>query len=505
MATDEEQAQTLDRFHSRRLWLQRLQAIASGWIVDREIIFRSDRTTRCLRISRRAQLIALAVWAVTAGWMSFASTSYFEISRVLDTRTAALDQAHDAYRDLLNQMANHQLAVMAITRDLESKQGHLRRLFDQNEHLRQDLKLTETQLRQSEVERTKVAPTRQAVAEKMSELEQTVRSMWGENGSLERHISGLRGQLASIEAEKEEIAAQRSALSRRMAQLQSELRISTARTAQLEGARNELQTALVQRDRMQEDGQTAQIRVRDLEGRITELQRVHREVMAKLSDRTRADLSEVQKIVSRTGLNLDALLPKDGPPPRSARTGGGKGGPFVPLFRDLAPSSGDVTTNLEAMSFSLGAQLRRLDQIHGALRSIPLFAPLDSFALMSNFGARSDPFTGQAAMHYGLDLSAPIRTPVMATAPGTVVVAGWRSRYGRMVEIDHGNGLKTRYGHLYKINVRRGQKVDFRETIGLLGSSGRSTGPHVHYEVLVNGEPSDPNKFLRAGKDVFKG
>jgi murein DD-endopeptidase MepM/ murein hydrolase activator NlpD len=499
----------LDSFHRPRPWLQRMAAFASRWIVDREIILRSDRSTRCLRISRRFQLIALGLWAVTTGWMSFASTSYFEISRVLDTRTAALDQAHDAYRDLLNQMANHQLAVMAITRDLESKQGHLRRLLDQNENLRQDLKLTETQLRQSEAERTKVAQTRQAVAEKMGELEQTVRSMWGENGSLERHISGLRGQLASIEAEKEEIAAQRSALSRRMSQLQSELKISLARTAQveaqLESTKTDLQSASLQRDRMQEDGQLAQVRVRDLEGRITELQRVHREVMTKLNDRTRADLAEVQKIVSRTGLNLDTMMPKDQPAPQQRNTRGGQGGPFVPLFRDIAPSGGDATTNLESMSFALGSQLRRLDQIHGVLRSIPLFAPLDTFALMSSFGARHDPFTGQAAMHYGLDMSAPIRTPVMATAPGTVVVAGWKSRYGRMVEIDHGNGLRTRYGHLYKINVRRGQKVDFREPIGLLGSSGRSTGPHVHYEVLVNGEPTDPNKFLRAGKDVFKG
>lgn len=497
----------MDTFHSPRPWYHRLAAIPGRWIVDREIILRSDHSTRLLRVSRRFQYIALGVWAVTTGWLSFASTSYFEISRVLDTRTAALDQAHDAYRDLLNQMANHQLAVMAITRDLESKQGHLRRLFDQNENLRADLKLTETQLRQSEAERTKVAQTRQAVAEKMSELEQTVRSMWGENGSLERHISGLRGQLASIEAEKEEIAAQRSALSRRMSQLQSELKISLARTAQveaqLEATRADLQTVSVQRDRMQEDGQSSQVKVRDLEARITEIQRVHREVMTKLNDRTRADLAEVQKIVSRTGLNLDTILPKDAPPPKGTRVGG-QGGPFVPLFRDVAPSS-DATTNLDAMSFSLGTQLRRLDQIHGVLRSIPLFPPLDSFTLMSGFGARTDPFLGQAAMHYGLDLSAPIRTPVMSTAPGTVVVAGWRSRYGRMVEIDHGNGLRTRYGHLYKINVRRGQKVDFREPIGLLGSSGRSTGPHVHYEVLINGEPTDPNKFLRAGKDVFKG
>ncbi len=500
----------MDKFHRPRAWLQSLAAIPSRWIVDREIILRSDRSTRCLRISRNFQLIALGLWAVTTGWMSFASTSYFEISRVLDTRTAALDQAHDAYRDLLNQMANHQLAVMAITRDLESKQSHLRRLLDANENLRADLKVTETQLRQSEAERTKVAQTRQAVAEKMGELEQTVRSMWGENGSLERHISGLRGQLASIEAEKEEIAAQRSALSRRMSQMQSELKISLARTAQveaqLESSKTDLQAATMQRDRLQEDGQLAQVRVRDLEGRMSELQRVHREVMTKLNDRTRADLSEVQKIVSRTGLNLDTVMPKEQPVPQRGNTRAGQGGPFVPLFRDLAPSgAGDATTNLESMSFQLGSQLRRLDQIHGVLKAIPLTAPIDTYALMSNFGARVDPFTGQAAMHYGLDMSAPMRTPVMSTAPGTVVVAGWKSRYGRMVEIDHGNGLRTRYGHLYKINVRRGQKVDFREVVGLLGSSGRSTGPHVHYEVLVNGEPTDPNKFLRAGKDVFKG
>jgi murein DD-endopeptidase MepM/ murein hydrolase activator NlpD len=74
-----------------------------------------------------------------------------------------------------------------------------------------------------------------------------------------------------------------------------------------------------------------------------------------------------------------------------------------------------------------------------------------------------------------------------------------------MVEIDHGHGLSTRYGHLHRINVRRGQRVEFREVIGLLGSTGRSTGPHVHYEVLVNGQPTDPAKFLRAGRDVFKG
>jgi murein DD-endopeptidase MepM/ murein hydrolase activator NlpD len=541
-ATRRGAGQPVEAFPSQRLpWFRRLAAIPGRWIVDREILLRSDRSTRCLRISRRVQIVALGLWAVLGGWMSFASTSYFEINRILDTRTAALDQAHDAYRDLLNQMANHQVAVMAITRDLETKQKNLRRLLELNESLRQDLKVTESQLKQSEAERawvtqqseaerkhvvqqleaerkhvvqqleaerTRVAQSRQAVAEKMSELEQTVRSMWGENGALERHITGLRSQLASIEAEKEEIAAQRSALSRRMTQLQADLKASQTRTAQLEGqldqTKTDLQSTSAQRDHMYEDSQIANVKVRDLETRVSELQRLHRDVMQKLSERTRADLHEVQRIVTRTGLNLDTLLPKEGAPPRPSSRLGGQGGPFIPLFREPPPSS-EATSNIDQMSSMLGHQLRRLDQIHTVLRSIPLFAPLDQFQLMSGFGARSDPFNGQPAMHYGLDMAANLRTPVLSTAPGIVVVAGWRSRYGRMVEIDHGNGLRTRYGHLYKINVRRGQKVGFRETVGLLGSSGRSTGPHVHYEVLVNGEPTDPSKFLRAGKDVFKG
>jgi murein DD-endopeptidase MepM/ murein hydrolase activator NlpD len=194
------------------------------------------------------------------------------------------------------------------------------------------------------------------------------------------------------------------------------------------------------------------------------------------------------------------MLPKTPPPSRRNGQITGQGGPFVPLPKDLADAG-----NVEAMRMALNANLHNLDEIQSALRSIPLVAPLDAFALMSGFGPRIDPINGQTGMHYGLDLAAPLRTPVMATAPGIVVVAGWRSQYGRLVEIDHGHGLHTRYAHLHKFNVRRGQRVEFREVIGLLGSTGRTTGPHVHYEVLVNGEPRDPARFLKAGKDVFKG
>ena len=108
-------------------------------------------------------------------------------------------------------------------------------------------------------------------------------------------------------------------------------------------------------------------------------------------------------------------------------------------------------------------------------------------------------------MHYGVDLAGVKRTPVLTTAPGVVAFVGLNGRFGKLVEVDHGMGIRTRYGHLHKILVKKGQRVGHREKIGLLGNTGRSTGPHIHYEILVNGVPVDPLKFIKAGKHVFKG
>ena len=107
-------------------------------------------------------------------------------------------------------------------------------------------------------------------------------------------------------------------------------------------------------------------------------------------------------------------------------------------------------------------------------------------------------------MHYGLDFAGPFKTIVRATAAGVITYAGRKGPYGRFVEINHGLGVKTRYAHLHKILVKKGEKVNFRQKIGMMGSTGRSTGSHVHYEVLFKGRSQDPDKFLKAGKYVFK-
>ena len=133
-----------------------------------------------------------------------------------------------------------------------------------------------------------------------------------------------------------------------------------------------------------------------------------------------------------------------------------------------------------------------------AAAKAPFAQPVkDKFRFTSGFGQR------WGRLHAGTDFAAPIGTPVYSTADGVVVSAGWASGYGRLIKIQHEFGIETRYAHLNKIGVKVGQRVSRGERIGDMGNSGRSTGPHLHYEVRVGGTPVNPMTYIRAGQDVF--
>jgi murein DD-endopeptidase MepM/ murein hydrolase activator NlpD len=143
-----------------------------------------------------------------------------------------------------------------------------------------------------------------------------------------------------------------------------------------------------------------------------------------------------------------------------------------------------------------------LRAMNAAVGKLPLATPTASGARSSGFGVRFDPFTRLPAYHSGQDFSGAARTPILATGPGVVSFTGVRSGYGNVVEIDHGGGFKTRYAHLSSILVRPGERVAIGARIGGMGSTGRSTGPHLHYEVWVNGRAQNPDRFLKAGQYV---
>ncbi|MCB9540859.1 MAG: peptidoglycan DD-metalloendopeptidase family protein [Myxococcales bacterium] len=165
--------------------------------------------------------------------------------------------------------------------------------------------------------------------------------------------------------------------------------------------------------------------------------------------------------------------------------------------RQPAEAGGDANERLDG-------RMDRLQSLEKLLREMPLVAPVDDLRVSSPFGRRLDPIEGEWAFHAGIDVPGEEGTTIRATAPGTVSYSGDGGRYGVMVEIDHGNGITTRYGHLLRSLVRKGDRVKYREKIGEMGNSGRSTATHLHYEVRVDDKPRDPMNFIQAGRYVFK-
>ena len=177
----------------------------------------------------------------------------------------------------------------------------------------------------------------------------------------------------------------------------------------------------------------------------------------------------------------------------------GIGGPFIPS--PMPKPQHDLNISL----VSLNQRLDRWYDLTTLQNSLPIGKPVDRIRVTSPFGARGDPFQGSPAHHEAVDLGGMIGEPVYATAPGKVVRTGSWGWYGNMVEIDHGLGFRTRYAHMEKIFVTKGETVRAGDRIGTVGNTGRSTGPHLHYEIRIRGIAVDPMKFIKARKNVFKG
>ncbi|HHZ08349.1 MAG TPA: M23 family metallopeptidase [Rhizobiales bacterium] len=190
----------------------------------------------------------------------------------------------------------------------------------------------------------------------------------------------------------------------------------------------------------------------------------------------------IAQALEDAGLEIDADYGKQG-----------IGGPLI------AP---DRASEFETRVRELDEALDHLDAMKKEARRYPIANPAPGVSVSSGFRIRRDPLLGTPAMHSGIDFRGAVGAPARATGKGTVVKAGWNGGYGRMVEIDHGDGFTTRYAHLSKVLVNVGDEVDVGDIVGRIGSSGRSTGPHLHYEVRRNGDAIDPVRMLKAGRKV---
>lgn len=218
-------------------------------------------------------------------------------------------------------------------------------------------------------------------------------------------------------------------------------------------------------------------------------------IFTQLEDAVETSMEPLDKMFRAAGLDTEDLL-------RQVRRGyGGQGGPLEPVSLSTmngAPSSEETRAN------AILESLEKMNMYRIAAEHVPLSMPVTArFRYSSPFGYRNDPKGAGRRFHAGVDMAAPVGTPLYATGDGTIIRAGWVSGYGNLVEIRHDFGIETRYGHMSKIRVKVGDKVSRGDRIGDMGSTGRSTGSHVHYEVRVGDKVVNPMTFIKAGRDVF--
>jgi murein DD-endopeptidase MepM/ murein hydrolase activator NlpD len=323
------------------------------------------------------------------------------------------------------------------------------------------------------------------------------RRLAAKNAEVQRAVSAYKNLRHNLtDAERKYVDVTRD-LEDKNIYLQRTLDENAALRRNLDAISSVLDSVVAQRTRIASERQLLEQRTAMLETRLKDMQVAQSEVLGRLGQRTLGDIAQAERVVAMTGLDTDIMLSRTG-----GMRVGGQGGPFVPALggRELdgLVEQADYTASM------LDANIDRLESLQRMLRQLPLGAPTENYSLSSGFGVRRDPINGTAAAHYGLDLSGQLGQPITATAPGKVISADRNGFFGKMVEIDHGMGVTTRYGHLNTILVEEGQIVAAGDKIGTMGNTGRSTGVHVHYEIRVDNKPLNPMKFIKAGHYVFK-
>ena len=516
--------------------------------VPRELILRANDRTTVIRLPVRTQKIASLAVIGLFGWTLLITGGFVIQELVISGKNREIEEHKLAYFDLLSEVSEYHNQFAQITQNLESNQAFLLAMLQSGAEAEADIAAIEQRLKDSTTEEERATVASGGLRDKLQRFESDLHEIVDRNLELRAQVDSMRDVLSDTQAEKERVAQARELLGERLQQVedalarvseekqQLELTVSDLRgeidrsreqlvvaegiqndlkgeistldrqlgdaedrrdglERQIAGLRDSLDTAIHRGDGLQNDREDLRSEVAELRQRMTDMRQAQHNIVQRLRERTENSVDTIERTVAMTGLKLDDLLASIGDP------GTSQGGPFV---------AGDYTgdfdgdAELEIALSLLDLRLSRWSALQRVMRTLPLSAPLEQYQLSSGFGQRTDPLNGRKAMHRGLDFRAAMNTPIFATAPGKVTYAGWSGPFGRMIEIDHGHGVRTRYAHLKKILVKTGQTVTNREKIGHVGSSGRSTGPHLHYEVRYKGVPLNPQKFVTAGKHVFK-
>ena len=417
---------------------------------ERRLFLRSDSDTRFIRLKSETQLVACLGGTLLVGWTIIATAVLLMDSIGAGNFREQARRDQQTYQQRLNELSQERDARAS---EALTAQERFNAALAQVSIMQSQLLDSETRRREMETGLDVVQSTLSQAMKRRAELTAT---------------------LAALQAEGDDGAA-------------------TAGGAQSDATMDILADALArtaaERDQVVADAQDALVRADEMASEIRQIEEKNDTIFRQLEEAMTVSVKPLDKMFSDAGMDPDRIIDQ-------VRRGySGQGGPLTPLSlstRGQAPSA-----DTERANRILG-DMDRLNLYRIAAEKAPFASPLkDSFRFTSGFGRR------WGRLHAGTDFAAPHGTAIYATADGVVTYAGWMSGYGRLVKIKHEFGIETRYAHQSKIRVKVGQRVSRGERIGDMGSTGRSTGTHLHYEVRVDGEAINPMIYIKAAKDVF--
>jgi murein DD-endopeptidase MepM/ murein hydrolase activator NlpD len=467
----------------------------SGWgsryFPQIRISFRSSAS-----IALPARLQAALLSSLLAGVSAFAyvGASRLGYEHVAAEKDAAAARAQSANSNLKRQVVGLQDKLAAFTRERVKAQHQAAVLESQAANLRDQLFATAGKLEAIEL-------ADGLLAQPFGDIEQQPPSVAPEaNSQTGRSVEPTPAPDETNQAVQQE-RARNAALTARLGQMQADRAAEEAQFAQYKASLEETARELAELGAAQKKGairrDRARARLGEIWQKLSQIQLLPPGNAAAVAEAAKSsaggataqgdggggladlglkDVTRFERALRSAGVDVARILSQFGTAP-------GEGGPFVPPPKGAGATADAVSPE-------------KLAAIQSLAKTLPVSAPLARYEIASPFGARVDPFNSRPSFHTGVDMDAPYSSPVYAAASGTVIYAGWLGDYGKAVEIDHGFGIVTLYGHLRRTLVPVGQNVAAQAEIGLVGTTGRSTGPHVHYEVRVDGQPEDPEKFM---------
>ncbi len=527
-----------------RFWLRRI-------FRDRQVIFRSDEGARHTTWGWRGQavmatvLCAIVLWAVGAT-MAFGVSVFKLASREQEVRDLEI-----GYASLIVDLANERGSVAAVTQQLDHHQSLSAHILDRNRALEEDLAERDQLLVTSRADYARVESEWQALARQVELLTGDLEQSITRRETLEAQMSQVSEAVSGLDQQRLGLELERNRLNANIAEQNDRLRAAEAWGETLEKQIDELTTAVEQayatigavadeRDSLRAErveldtalvvsndrNRVLQDRLNAAQGRslvlsqdnenlreenaalVGQVERIGKQlaavregqtrIFASLRNRNSAFIDGIETGLSMTGLNIEAMIDEMVEQIDEAE-GQGQGGPLLP------PNDDAIDAQLWDDAMDLISMVGRAASLRTLVSRLPIDRPVVAeHWVSSHFGLRIDPMTKRKSRHEGIDFAGAPGTEILASGAGVVTFAGRNGAYGEMVEIDHGIGLTTRYAHLKKLAIQAGDNVAQGEVIGYMGSTGRSTGTHLHYEVRVDGDPVDPKSFLEAGEHVFE-